>query len=91
MRPYYFDFDSPHTRRAAGIVAFEKVAPRGWLPPRHRGLTGLLHATAKLVRLWRRRFREREQLARLDHRLLRDVGITSIEAEREINKPFWRG
>ena len=43
-----------------------------------------------LVREWRRRARRRQELARLDDRMLRDIGVTRVDAWQEINKPFWR-
>ncbi|HUC69665.1 MAG TPA: DUF1127 domain-containing protein [Stellaceae bacterium] len=39
---------------------------------------------------WRRRARDRAQLAALDDRMLADIGISRAEAEFLINKPFWR-
>jgi uncharacterized protein YjiS (DUF1127 family) len=39
---------------------------------------------------WRRRSRDRAQLARLDDRMLADIGISRAEAEFLANKPFWR-
>ena len=39
---------------------------------------------------WRRRSRDRAELARFDERMLSDIGITRAEVWREINKPFWR-
>jgi uncharacterized protein YjiS (DUF1127 family) len=39
---------------------------------------------------WGRRRRERAELARLDDRMLRDIGITRGDVWQEINKPFWR-
>ena len=42
------------------------------------------------LRTWRRRIRERDQLARLDDRMLSDIGMTRAEAEFLANKPFWR-
>lgn len=42
------------------------------------------------VRLWRRRARERADLARFSERELRDIGISAADAWREVNKPFWR-
>jgi uncharacterized protein YjiS (DUF1127 family) len=50
-------------------------------PFRHIGST---------LRSWRRRLRERDQLARLDERMLADIGITRADAEFLINKPFWK-
>ncbi len=33
--------------------------------------------------------RQRRALARLDDRGLRDIGVTRIQAEAEIARPFW--
>ena len=43
-----------------------------------------------VLREWRRRSRERAQLASLDDRMLRDIGISRGDMLAEINKPFWR-
>ena len=42
------------------------------------------------LREWRRRARDRSQLAQLDDRMLRDIGLTRADAEFLSNKPFWR-
>jgi uncharacterized protein YjiS (DUF1127 family) len=42
------------------------------------------------LRQWRRRSREREQISRMDERMLKDIGITRAEALRLSSKPFWR-
>jgi uncharacterized protein YjiS (DUF1127 family) len=47
------------------------------------------HVIATL-REWRRRVRERGQLAQLDDRMLKDIGLTRADAEFLTNKPFWR-
>jgi uncharacterized protein YjiS (DUF1127 family) len=47
-------------------------------------------AALALLRLWRRRARERALLATLDERMLRDIGVEPSDVEREINRPFWR-
>ena len=39
---------------------------------------------------WRRRSRERAELAALDERTLKDIGLTRADAEFLSNKPFWR-
>jgi uncharacterized protein YjiS (DUF1127 family) len=44
----------------------------------------------EIVRLWRRRVEERRQLAEMDERDRRDLGLTRVDVIREINKPFWR-
>jgi uncharacterized protein YjiS (DUF1127 family) len=40
---------------------------------------------------WRRRSRERDELARMSDGELHDIGVTSAERWSEINKPCWRG
>ena len=91
MRPYYFDFNAQRTRRAAAIVTFERAMRGGLWPPRQpRRFGEAVRAAVRLVRLWRRRIREREELSALDARMLRDIGVTPVEVEAEINKPFWR-
>ena len=42
------------------------------------------------LRLWRERTRGRQQLRTFDDHLLRDIGLTRLQAEAEANKPFWR-
>jgi uncharacterized protein YjiS (DUF1127 family) len=42
------------------------------------------------AREWRRRTRERAQLAMLDDRMLRDIGLSHADREFLANKPFWR-
>ncbi len=39
---------------------------------------------------WRERARQRRHLASLEDRLLKDMGISRADAEREASKPFWR-
>jgi uncharacterized protein YjiS (DUF1127 family) len=36
------------------------------------------------------RLRQRRILLELDERLLRDIGVTREQAEREARKPFWK-
>ena len=43
------------------------------------------------MRLWRRRDRERDQLARMSEAELHDIGVTPAERWAEISKPCWRG
>ena len=52
----------------------------------------LIAEAHRLVRLWRRRSRDRRQLAfaTLDPRILEDIGLTREEAQRITRKPFWR-
>ena len=53
-------------------------------------LSDFLSDVRAALREWRRRKNSRLELARLDERMLRDIGLTRAEADHEINKPFWR-
>ena len=55
-----------------------------------RALHEVENPIAATFREWRRRARERGQLAKLDDRMLQDIGLTRADAEFLINKPFWR-
>lgn len=69
-------------------VAHEPTAAQPRPAVRHSGSLGArIHAA---LAAWRRRARERAQLAHLSERELRDIGLTPGEAEREYAKPFWR-
>jgi len=74
---------------------------RHWSAPQRRAKGAVFSGLLALVRLmarafagvvseWRRRSRDRAQLAMLDDRMLRDIGITRADVWRECNKPFWR-
>ena len=45
-----------------------------------------------VIRCWIERSRQRRELAQLvdNELLLRDMGITRVDALREVAKPFWR-
>jgi uncharacterized protein YjiS (DUF1127 family) len=53
------------------------------------GLTDKARQVVAVLRLWRRRARDRAELASLDDRMLDDIGLTRIDIMREIGKPFW--
>lgn len=72
---------SPATRATVGS--------RGHAEPRHAGRA--LRRAMQTIRLWRQRARGRQQLREFDDHLLRDIGITRLQAEAEASKPFWRG
>jgi uncharacterized protein YjiS (DUF1127 family) len=72
-------------RLQVGCASFEPVARA----PASKG-GGLFGRVAAILRQWRRRARERSQLARLDERTLADIGLSRAQAEFIVNKPFWR-
>jgi uncharacterized protein YjiS (DUF1127 family) len=73
-------------------IQFEATRRRvGAVPRRSRGaLSGIVGRVLATFREWRRRAHDRAELATLDHRMLRDIGLTEAEAEFLSSKPFWR-
>jgi uncharacterized protein YjiS (DUF1127 family) len=53
-------------------------------------LAGTYTAFSQILATWRRRARERRELASLDARSLHDLGLSSSDVNFEANKPFWR-
>ncbi|HEU0156715.1 MAG TPA: DUF1127 domain-containing protein [Stellaceae bacterium] len=58
---------------------------------RVRGRLGSIGRAIATLRAWRQRSRARAELAALDDRMLRDIGVTRAEAEYLSSKPFWKG
>lgn len=50
----------------------------------------LLRRLIATLRTLHRRASSRALLARLDERMLRDIGISRADALREADKPWWR-
>ena len=53
-------------------------------------LAELLGDAFTLAYGWRDRRQQRRALLRLDDRMLRDIGLSRADVEREVTKPFWR-
>jgi uncharacterized protein YjiS (DUF1127 family) len=64
-------------------------APATVGPDSARGRTAFATRLVAILRRWRRRARNRDELRRLDERLLADAGIAVGEADFEAAKPFW--
>ena len=50
---------------------------------------GVVQAVA-VGSVWLDRSRQRRQLAQLSDHMLRDIGLTRVDAWAEAEKPFWR-
>lgn len=53
-------------------------------------LAGTFTAFNQILATWRERARQRKELATLDSRTLRDLGLSASDVNFEVNKPFWR-
>jgi uncharacterized protein YjiS (DUF1127 family) len=51
--------------------------------------TGVLAKLGRSIRRWHELGRQRRQLANLDARTLKDLGISHIEARQEARRWFW--
>ena len=74
------------------MAAIHWHADRGQ-PRQHHAVLAVSDAGNHVVatlREWRRRIRGRAELAELDDRMLKDIGLTRTDAEFLSNKPFWR-
>ncbi|MCW5751066.1 MAG: DUF1127 domain-containing protein [Alphaproteobacteria bacterium] len=58
------------------------------LPERISPLAILMRAV-NLLLVWQDRARDRQQLAAMSDRALRDVGLSRADIDREASKPFW--
>lgn len=52
-------------------------------------LGGLLRQLTDRLHRWRMLARERYLLRTLSDRMLQDIGLSRLDAEREGNRPFW--
>ena len=47
-------------------------------------------AAYEQVLSWLERVRQRRHLAQLSDHMLKDIGLTRVDVEAELSKPFWR-
>ncbi len=60
------------------------------LPSCEKSVIYSLRSLPTIFKLWVARTRQRRHLARLDDRMLADIGLSRADANQEISKPFWR-
>ncbi len=60
------------------------------LPSCEQSIKNPIIKAIKTVEYWKARSHQRKQLALLDSRLLKDLGLTSEDVKAELAKPFWR-
>lgn len=52
--------------------------------------THSLDLILETLALWRHRITTRRELARLDERMMRDIGVSQFDVEHETSKAFWQ-
>jgi uncharacterized protein YjiS (DUF1127 family) len=91
--------DDQSVLNAAAVLAgmqmrsYQSTHRRAWARLLCRSLMfpiWLVKRGSRTIRVWRRRSRDREELASLDMRTLRDVGISGYDVKWEASKPFWK-
>jgi uncharacterized protein YjiS (DUF1127 family) len=50
----------------------------------------LIQRLTDTLKTWKYRIVSRRELMELDAHMLRDIGLSDLEAHREASKPFWR-
>jgi uncharacterized protein YjiS (DUF1127 family) len=90
-----FRYPGPATLWSAVATATSPLHERAFVarPRDHvfaRRAVEWLGRARDVIELWQERSRGRRQLLLLDEHVLRDIGITRLQAEAEANKPFWR-
>lgn len=73
-------------------MSYNTTAPFDWSAYRVALASGSrtrVRTAMKMLRRWYQVARERNQLAKLDERALKDIGVSRSEALAEAERPFW--
>ena len=89
MASFYDRAGVSETAQGSRSVAFSTKVKRPVLLIAPYTLSLISRLTGKL-RTWRRRARDRAELARMSQTELHDIGVSSADHWAEISKPFWR-
>ena len=57
---------------------------------RRADLLAIAGDLVELILMWLQRSRERRQLDGFGDQMLKDLGVSRADVEREVSKPFWR-
>jgi uncharacterized protein YjiS (DUF1127 family) len=58
--------------------------------PSESTMVAVFAGACRVLSTWQERAQGRRALSRLDDHLLRDIGLSRADVERELMKPFWR-
>jgi uncharacterized protein YjiS (DUF1127 family) len=82
-----FSMNHQHDYQASSIAL---LAPRSLMAPRVVETASIWSRLGATLDSWSRRNQARRELAQLDERMLQDIGLTRLQVELEITKPFWQ-
>lgn len=68
------------------MIAIEKNLQQA---SKAKPLNGLQNLNA-LILLWIHRYRQRKLLSDLEDHILKDIGVSRVDALQESSKPFWK-
>lgn len=77
------------TISGAALSSALPLSWHGWLEDGKRLLVAEVKRAMMQIKRWDQRARSRRQLAQMDERLLRDIGLTQRQARHEAAKAFW--
>ena len=63
-------------------------APASFAPA--RGIGAFFATILSRLAEWQERAEQRAHLAGMDDRMLKDIGISAVDAAHESDKPFWK-
>ncbi len=76
-------------------MTYQNINQFGAVAGHRRPLIGLVAGLPRrlldTLLLWQERVSQRRQLMQMDERLLKDIGVSRVQARAEFDKPFWRG
>jgi uncharacterized protein YjiS (DUF1127 family) len=75
---------------SVSISTRQGAAPGGVTPDVGSATSGLLARILDRLLSWQERAFQRQALASLDDRLLKDIGISRAAADHGAGKPFWQ-
>lgn len=79
----------PWSRRT-GLATPSRPMVGRWLAVLRTAVAAGMDRLLCRPRLWIEHHRARDELAKLDDRMLRDMGVTRYDIAGETKKPFWR-
>jgi uncharacterized protein YjiS (DUF1127 family) len=77
----------PGSRCAEGSGS--RAAEKGRRRPALSALASAALFVVETLLAWQERVRQRRHLSGLDDRLLKDIGLSRADVQREVEKPFW--